>query len=96
MTEATARRKRQAAADKMKLFAKHVTALVTRNEAPSTRPSTMTMERMVAALYKAWEEVEAISNTLRVISDEAQREADNTVYEAICRNMNIPKKRSKN
>ena len=65
MTEDAARR-RKAAMDKLKVVANPVTDLVSRNVSAATRPSTFTLERKVVALDKAWYEVDATFDALRL------------------------------
>ena len=54
IAEATARIKRLAASDKLKVVANLVTALVKRNVAAATRPSNITLENDTAVLDKAY------------------------------------------
>ena len=54
IAEATARIKRLAASDKLKVVANLVTALVKRNVATATRPSNITLEDNIAVLDRAY------------------------------------------
>ena len=60
IAEATARIKRLAASDKLKVVANLVSALVKTNVAAATRPLTIILERNIAVLYRAWFEVDVI------------------------------------
>ena len=64
IAEATARIKRLVASEKFKVVANLVTALVKRNAV--TRASTNTLERNIAVLDRAWFEVEATFDALRL------------------------------
>ena len=78
MAEATARRRRQAASDKLNAVGDLVTALVNRNMAAAKRPSTITLERKLAAIDKEWFKVDATFYALRLHnSTDEHRTEDN-------------------
>ena len=78
MAEATARRKRQAATDMLKMLADHVNTIVA-NVTAATRPSDLLLERKVARLDNAWQEVQSSFIALRAYGD-SQRNEENLLY----------------
>ena len=74
MIEATAKIKRLVASDKLNVVAKLVTSLLNKNLAAIMRPGTITLERKVATLDKAWFEVEATFDASGSITVRKNRE----------------------